>query len=142
MGGMFDETILKKKILLLDDMITLRDALTTTLKKLGFTDISQAVDGQQGLEKAKEATASKPFELIFSDIMMPKCTGIEFLKQLRTIEVYKKTPVIMITSESELATVLEAVEAGANSYVLKPFNGKIVETKILEVFKKIAAGQK
>ena len=48
----------------------------------------------------------------------------------------------MITSESELATVLEAVEAGANSYVLKPFNGKIVETKILEVFKKIAAGQK
>ena len=74
--------------------------------------------------------------------MMPKCTGIEFLKQLRAIEIYKKTPVIMITSESELATVLEAVEAGANSYVLKPFNGKIVETKILEVFKKIAAGQK
>lgn len=139
---MIDEKILKKKVLLMDDMITLRDALTSTLRKLGFSDLSQAVDGQQGLEKAKEAISSQPYELIFSDIMMPKCTGIEFLKQLRAIEIYKKTPVIMITSESELSTVLEAVEAGANSYVLKPFNGKIVETKILEVFKKIAAGQK
>ena len=69
---MIDGSILKKKVLLMDDMITLRDALTSTLRKLGFTDISQAVDGQQGLEKAKEALSNQPFELIFSDIMMPK----------------------------------------------------------------------
>lgn len=140
---MLDPAIIKRKVLLMDDMITLRDALVSTLKKMGFADITTAADGLQGLERATEAAKSgQPFELIFSDIMMPKCTGIEFLKKARGIEDYKTIPIIMITSESELTTVLEAVEAGASSYILKPFNAKIIEQKIADVFKKKAAAQK
>lgn len=141
--NMIDSAILKRKVLLMDDMITLREALQSTLKKIGFVDITTAADGLQGLERAVEvANSGQPFELIFSDIMMPKCTGIEFLRKVRAVEAYKGTPIIMITSESELTTVLEAVEAGASSYILKPFNAKIIEQKIAEVFKKRAAAQK
>lgn len=140
---MLDPAITKRKVLLMDDMITLREALLSTLKKMGFTDITTAADGLQGLERAVEAAnGGQPFELIFSDIMMPKCTGIEFLKKARSVEAYKSIPIVMITSESELTTVLEAVEAGASSYILKPFNAKIIEQKIADVFKKKAAAQK
>lgn len=140
--GMIDATILVKRVLVMDDMASIRDAMIMALKGLGFTNITQAIDGQQGIEKVAALGAEKPFELIFSDIMMPKCTGIEFLKKLRALEYGKKIPVIMVTSENELSTVLEAVEAGANSYVLKPFTPKMIEQKIVEVFTKKAAAQK
>lgn len=133
MKSMLDPKILSKKVLILDDMDTIRVAMLKTLQKLGFTNITQAVDGLQGLERVKE-NSTQPFDLIFSDIMMPKCTGIEFLRQLRCIELYKTTPVIMVTSENELTTIVDAIDAGANSYLLKPFNEKSIEQKVTEVF--------
>ena len=139
---MIDPKILSKKVLILDDMSTIRDALIAALKSLGFTNIAQAVDGKQGFEKANECAGSAPFELVFSDINMPNCNGIEFLRQFRGIAAYKAIPVIMVTSENELHTILEAVEAGASSYVLKPFTPKTIEAKIIEVFNKKSAGQK
>lgn len=139
---MINPTILSKKVLIIDDMSTIRDALVAALKTLGFTNISQAVDGKQAFEKANEAAATQPFELVFSDINMPVCNGIEFLRLFRGHASYKGIPVIMVTSENELHTILEAVEAGASSYVLKPFNPKTIEAKVVEVFNKKPAGQK
>lgn len=137
-----DASITSKRVLVLDDMASIRDAMILALKSLGFTQINQAVDGQQGIEKVMAVATDKPFELIFSDVMMPKCTGIEFLRKLRALDHGKTIPVIMVTSQNELSTVLEAVEAGANSYVLKPFTAKMIEQKISEVFTKKPAAQK
>ena len=139
---MLPNDILSKKVLIIDDMVTIREALLHHLMSLGFSYISQAEDGYQAWRLIKEANFGKPYELIFSDIVMPNCTGIEFLKLLRCTEGYEKTPAIMVTSENEISTILEAVSAGASNYLLKPFDQKSIEQKILEVFKKKQAAQR
>lgn len=124
-------------------MGTIREALISLLKSMGFTNISEAVDGLDAWEKSLEKLAAgSPFEMIFSDINMPKCNGINFLKLVRGNANYKAVPVLMVTSENELNIILDAVQAGANSYILKPFNKVTIEQKINEVFTKRAAGKK
>lgn len=132
---MIDEKITSQRVLILDDMATIREAMQVALRKLGFTQIIQAMDGQDGYNKLK-ANAENPFGLVFSDINMPNCNGIEFVKLLRTHEKYKSTPVIMVSSENESHIILDAIAAGANNYILKPFTPKMVEQKIVEVFNK------
>lgn len=132
---MLDPKITSLRVLILDDMATIREAMQMALRKLGFEHIIQAADGQDGWNKLKAST-EKPFGLVFSDINMPNCNGIEFIKLLRTIDVYKGIPVIMVSSENESHIILDAVAAGANNYILKPFTTNMVEQKIEEVFKK------
>lgn len=140
---MIDATILNKRVLIVDDMGAIREALLGVLKTIGFTDITQAVDGLDAWDKALgKLAAGSPFELIFSDINMPKCNGINFLKLVRENANYKSVPVLMVTSENELNIILDAVQAGANSYILKPFNKVTIEQKITEVFTKKAAAKK
>jgi len=133
---MLDDKITKRKILVLDDMATIREAMQSALRKLGFSKIQQSADGQDGWNKLKQ-NVEEPFGLIFSDINMPNCNGIEFVKLLRTLDVYKSIPVIMVSSENESHIILDAIAAGANNYVLKPFTPNTIEQKITEVFNKL-----
>jgi two-component system chemotaxis response regulator CheY len=88
-----------------------------TLKQAGH-DVIEAADGVQALELAK----TRSFNLVISDVNMPKMDGIALIKQLRTLPAYKFTPLLMLTTESGADKKQEGKSAGATGWIVKPFN--------------------
>ena len=115
-----------KKVLVVDDSAVMRQIIKKNLKELGFTELSEAEDGAAGLKKAGE----EPVDLIVSDWNMPNMTGLEFLKAVRADAGLKGTAFIMVTSEADKEKIMEAVQAGGNQYIVKPFNAMQLEEKI------------
>lgn len=131
------------KILVVDDMPTIRDLVKNQLKALGFKNIIEASDGEAALSVVMSAASvGVPIELIISDWNMPKMTGLEFLRQIRASDSLGNTPFILLTSESERDQVTEAILAGVSQYIVKPFAAKSFEDKVRSVWNKIAAGGK
>jgi len=128
---MFDP---KTRVLIVDDMMTMRKLVGKILKEIGFTDITEAADGIQAWEAVNSAPT--PFGLIISDWNMPNCTGIDFLKRLRSDQRFKKTPFVLVTAESEQHQVAEALKSGVDQYVVKPFNKDGLVLKLESVHKK------
>ncbi|MFQ5451026.1 MAG: response regulator [Nitrospinaceae bacterium] len=120
-----------KKVLVVDDSSVMRQIIKKTLKELGFADIQDAEDGAQGLKKLGELSV----DLVVSDWNMPKMTGIEFLKAVRADDKLKSTAFLMVTSEADKEKIMEAVQAGVNQYIVKPFNANQLEEKIQAIFK-------
>ena len=131
---MFD---LKTRILIVDDMLTMRKIESKILKEIGFTDITEASDGIEAWQAVTKAEI--PFGLIISDWNMPNCTGLDFLKRLRADKNFGKTPFIMVTAEAEGHQVVEAMKCGVDQYVIKPFNKDSLVTKLEAVYKKKVA---
>jgi two-component system chemotaxis response regulator CheY len=105
------------------------------LRKMGFTDITEANDGNPAWELVqKAADDGAPFEFIMSDWNMPGMSGLEFLKHCRADERFQKTPFLMVTAEAEQANVVEAVKAGVTNYVVKPFTQEVLNDKIKKIF--------
>lgn len=129
---MFDSST---KILVVDDMMTMRKIVSKTLKELGFSDITEASDGQKGWETIM--AASPPFGLIVSDWNMPNCTGLDLLKRVRVDGRFKATPFVLLTAESESHQVMEALKAGVDSYIVKPFTVETLKVKLQETYKKV-----
>lgn len=119
------------KILLIDDSKTMRNIQRSVLAQLGYTSIEEAVDGQDALAKVNTA---KP-DLILCDWNMPNMDGLSFVKTFRQSN--KATPVIMVTTESEKARVIEAIKAGVNNYVVKPFTPDLLGQRINETLAKM-----
>jgi two-component system, chemotaxis family, chemotaxis protein CheY len=115
-----------KKVLVVDDSAVMRQIIKKNLKELGFSDLSEAEDGAAGLKKAGE----EPVDLIVSDWNMPNMTGLEFLKAVRADGNLKGIAFIMVTSEADKEKIMEAVQAGVNQYIVKPFNAMQLEEKI------------
>lgn len=128
---MFDATT---RILVVDDMLTMRKIVQKSLKEMGFTDITEASDGQKAWETIN--AAEKPFGLIVSDWNMPNCTGLDLLKRVRADGRVKLTPFVLLTAESESHQVLEAVKAGVDNYIIKPFTPENLKLKLEETYKK------
>jgi two-component system chemotaxis response regulator CheY len=128
---MFDP---KTKVLVVDDMLTMRKIVIKILKELGFSDISEAQDGQDAWEKTKNGE----FGLIVSDWNMPNCTGLEFLKRVRADQKLSKTPFILVTAEAEGHQVAEAIKSGVDQYVVKPFSRDSLKAKLESAHKKIS----
>ncbi len=124
----------KVKILVVDDSRTMRVEIISILKECGLTNVMEACDGDDAWKKiAAETAVNEPFDLIFSDINMPKMNGIKLLKKIKYVKAYELVPVIMVSTENEKGTVLEAIAEGATDYILKPFDKKTVTTKILKI---------
>jgi len=115
-----------KKVLVVDDSAVMRQIIKKNLKELGFTDLTEADDGAAGLKKASEGG----YDLIVSDWNMPNMTGLEFLKAVRANGSIKGVAFIMVTSEADKDKIMEAVQAGVNQYIVKPFNAVQLEEKI------------
>lgn len=131
---MFDP---KTRILVLDDMMTMRKIVSKNLRDLGFSDIQEAADGNLGWDVLN---ASVPhIQLIVSDWNMPNCTGLEFLKKVRADARFAKIPFVMLTAEAEAHQVKEALMAGVTNYVIKPFTADILKVKLEQTHKKVAA---
>lgn len=122
------------RILLIDDSKTMRNIQKSVLKQLGYTDIEEACDGQDALNKVP---VFKP-ELCLVDWNMPNMDGLTFVKTFRESD--KATPLIMVTTEAEKARVIEAIKAGVNNYVVKPFTPDLLSERITETLAKCGVG--
>lgn len=122
------------KILLVDDSRTIRNIQKNVLKQLGYTDVAEAEDGVQALVKFAE---SKP-DLALVDWNMPNMDGITLIRKIR--ETDKSTALIMCTTEAEKSRVLEAIKAGVNNYIVKPFTVESLGEKITQTMAKRTAG--
>lgn len=124
------------KVLVVDDMSTMRKLLKKNLTALGFENLRDAEDGN----KAWEAMNSfGDIDMVISDWNMPNCTGIDLLKRVRADHRFKHIPFIMVTAEGEGHQVKEALESGVSNYVLKPFTKESLESKISQTLAKLAA---
>lgn len=121
------------KILLVDDSKTMRNIQRSVLSQLGHTEVEEACDGVDALKKLEAFTP----ELLLVDWNMPNMDGLTFVKQFRAKG--SKTPIIMVTTESEKTRVIEAIKAGVNNYVVKPFTPDILGQRISETLAKKAA---
>ena len=121
------------KILLVDDSRTIRNIQKNVLKQLGYSDFLEAEDGLKGLT----VYAETPPDLMLVDWNMPNMDGISFIRKIR--ETDKSTPIIMCTTEAEKSRVLEAVKAGVNNYIVKPFTAESLGEKISQTMSKVGA---
>jgi HD-like signal output (HDOD) protein/CheY-like chemotaxis protein len=111
------------KVLVTEDSEGIRTAILSLLRKRGYKTFI-AIDGQEAVELASQ---EQP-DLILMDIKMPGMDGIEALRVIRRDIRLQSTPVVMLTSVTDLNTVTEAIESGANDYIAKPFKiGKLME---------------
>ena len=114
------------KVLLVDDSKTMRSIQKKILEQLGEVEFSEAGDGVEGL--AILTAAPGTFGLVVIDWNMPNMDGITLVQKIR--ETDKKTPLVMATTEAEKSRVLEAIRAGVNNYVVKPFTPELLLEKV------------
>ncbi len=122
---------LNMKILVVDDMSTMRRIVKNILKQLGFNNLEEAENGQEALTKLKADT----YGFVVSDWNMPVMMGIDMLRAIRADEKLKKIPVLMVTAEAQKENLMEAVQAGVSNYVVKPFTAETMQEKINKIFK-------
>lgn len=115
-------------ILAVDDSTSMRQMVTFTLKSAGY-DVSEARDGEEALTIAK----SKQFNLVLTDVNMPKKDGICLIKDLRALPQYRFTPILTLTTESDSQKKLEGKAAGATGWIVKPFDPE----QLLNTVKKV-----
>jgi two-component system chemotaxis response regulator CheY len=120
--------MMAKTILVVDDSGSLRQMVVFSLKSAGY-QVIEAVDGQDGLDKAKLEVV----DLVMTDQNMPRMDGITLIKNLRTLEVYAKVPILMLTTESSDVMKQQGKAAGANGWLVKPFDPQ----RLIEVVKKV-----
>jgi len=121
------------RVLLADRSRTMRSIEKSILKQIGYREIEEAVDGHDALSKAD---AFKP-DLILVDWNMPNLDGLAFVKRYRAKG--RSTPIIMVTTEAGKARVVEAIKAGVNNYVVKPFTPESLTLRIQETLAKVKA---
>ena len=120
------------KILVVDDMSTMRRIVKNILKQLGFSNMDEAENGQEALSKLR----ADSFGFVVSDWNMPVMPGIEMLRAIRADEKLKHIPVLMVTAEAQKENLIEAIQAGVNNYVVKPFTAETMQEKINKIFAK------
>lgn len=123
----------KAKILIVDDFLTMRRIVRTLLKQLGYENVTEAEDGEQAHVKLKAGG----FDFVVSDWNMPNLDGLGLIKRVRSDPELKDLPFLMVTAEAEKEKVIEAIKAGVNNYIVKPFTAEILKGKIEKVFEKL-----
>lgn len=125
------------RFLVADDMMVMRKLVSQQLRGLGAVTIEQAVDGEDAWIKMQELAAKgTPIDFVVSDWNMPKMQGIDLLKACRADERYKGVPFLLVTAEGEVSQVKDALQAGVDNYLLKPFTPDSFKDKFMSVYKK------
>ncbi|MBX3020881.1 MAG: response regulator [Bdellovibrionales bacterium] len=125
------------RILVVDDMMTMRKLVIKALKEMGFSDFIEAGDGAKGWEALSGSTV--PVGIVVSDWNMPGSTGIDLLKRVRAESRFKGMPFFLLTAEAEAQQVAEAIKAGVSGYVVKPFTVESLKIQFEATYKKMAA---
>ena len=119
-----------KRILAVDDSATMRQLVRMTLTRAGY-EVVEAEDGAKGLQKATGET----FDMVLSDINMPNMNGMDLLRNLRQMAQYKFTPIVLVTTESQLEKKQEGERAGATGWIVKPFEPEQLLAVIAKVLR-------
>jgi two-component system chemotaxis response regulator CheY len=127
--GMIDTSI---KVLVVDDMSTMRRIVKNVLKQIGFSDMIEAKNGQDAVKKLKVGDIG----LIVSDWNMPVMQGIELLHVVRADAELKHIPFLMVIAEAQKENIIEANKAGVSNYVVKPFTAEALQGKLEKIFAK------
>jgi two-component system, chemotaxis family, chemotaxis protein CheY len=122
------------KFLVVDDFSTMRRIVRNLLKELGYTNVEEAEDGVDALEKLRNGD----FEFVVSDWNMPKMDGLTMLQTIRADPKLAKLPVLMVTAEAKKENIIAAAQAKASGYVVKPFTSATLEEKLSKIFEKMA----
>jgi len=117
-----------KTVLTVDDSASIRQMVSFTLKSAGY-EVIEAVDGMDGLDKAK----SRSCNLVLTDQNMPRMDGLSLIKSLRGMPQYRSVPILMLTTESSDTMKSQGRAAGATGWLVKPFDPQ----KLIEVVKKV-----
>ena len=128
------------RILVVDDMKTMRMVLKKSLRELGYENVTEADDGETAWPLIEASlSGGQVFEAIFSDWNMPKMQGIDLLRLVRGHPQLKAIPFVLVTAETEKSQIVEAAKAGVSNYLMKPFTTQSLGEKITAVFKKRSA---
>lgn len=123
------------QVLIIDDIAATRTLLRDMLREMGFTDIVEAKDGREALDKLKEHRA----QLIICDNVMEGMSGLDLLYQLRNHAYLVDIPFIVVSSCGDVSTVDAALDLGADDYIMKPVSFKLFRRKILDVLHRRAS---
>lgn len=115
------------KALVVDDSRAVRMLLVKTLEQLGY-EVQEAANGREALEVVEAGNSG--VKLVLADWNMPGINGLELLKRLRKNPALSSTAVVMVSTETEIEHIAEALQAGANEYVMKPFTPDILVEKL------------
>ncbi len=119
------------RFLVVDDSATMRRIVINSLKRIGVEDVVEAADGKDALAKMY----SENISFIITDWNMPEMNGLEFVKALKEDDAFKDLPILMVTTRSVKDDIIDAMKAGVNSYVVKPFTPEVLKGKIEQVLK-------
>lgn len=125
-------SLISKHFLVVDDYESMRVMVSEQLKAFGIQKISFAASGNEALKKIVELESSNPVQYVLSDMMMKDGSGIDLVTGIRQQLGKKNLPVLMITSKSEITTLLDAVKAGISNYIIKPWEEDDFAKKLIE----------
>ncbi|MCE5336426.1 MAG: response regulator [Desulfobacteraceae bacterium] len=116
-------------VLIVDDFLTMRRIVRKILRDLDFENILEAEDGSAALDLLKV----NKIDLIVSDWNMPRMTGLDLLKAVRSNDSTKDIPFLMVTAEAQKENIVEAVKARVSNYIVKPFTAATLEEKLVKI---------
>jgi two-component system chemotaxis response regulator CheY len=124
-----ERLVAELRILVIDDSPTMRRIIVNTLKRVGYSNMTEATDGRDALIKLRET----PVDLIITDWNMPEMDGITLTGILKHSEDYREIPILMVTARSVQEDIVMAIKAGVSGYIVKPFSAEILKGKIDQV---------
>jgi two-component system, chemotaxis family, chemotaxis protein CheY len=113
------------KFLIIDDSATMRRIVVNSLQRIGVTDVLEAADGREALNKFDSSVG-----FIITDWNMPNMAGVDFARAIRARDDGKSVPILMMTTRSLREDIITALESGVNNYVVKPFTPQVLKEKI------------
>ena len=113
------------KFLVVDDSITMRRIMVNALQRIGYTDVVEATNGAEALERLDQSIG-----FIITDWNMPNMSGVEFARAVRGTLVGASIPMLMVTTRGAREDIVAAIDAGVNNYILKPFTPSVLKEKI------------
>jgi two-component system chemotaxis response regulator CheY len=117
------------KALLVEDSRAMRAFMSSMVRKLGL----EVHEAEHGLDALQQLEALDPLDVLLVDWNMPEMNGFELVKHLRADEQYASLRILMVTSESDVANMVSALEAGADEYLMKPFSAAELEGKLIQI---------
>jgi two-component system chemotaxis response regulator CheY len=107
----------------------MRRIIINTLNRLGYQDVAEASNGREGLDCLRAGAPA--IDLVITDWNMPEMSGIDFIRTLRSTEGLSGLPVLMVTTNASSDDIVQALQAGVNDYIVKPFTPEVIKEKIL-----------
>ncbi|PIP89461.1 MAG: response regulator [Bdellovibrionales bacterium CG12_big_fil_rev_8_21_14_0_65_38_15] len=122
-------------ILVIDTNSTMRQNVKKLLSDIGFKNIKEAASGKKALEVLEESSVTQqPIEFIISELELEKMTAIELLSTIRKDPKNAKTKFLLMTGDSDQQKMMQAIRAGVNNVVVKPFSADMLKEKIAKIY--------